>query len=642
MRTKFFIIGLTGPIGSGCSITADFLSTGLQSFSQDVTESLSEIKTLIGKYYRYLKKMQFDKEAVLEVLDKKISSMLIEPEELYNAQMHFYKDTQYNSEIEQKIINRRLRGLIIKRDIYKAFIGNNWPSITVISMSDLILKLAVQEALDKDLKTPSHFLLEHKLQQSIKDRIHELARKHKTTLDQFDDTINNKRYDDLDYNTCKSIDQAFEAIHELKRYVYGLEKKDEEWLQNLGDNLRATGNPYRAYSGEKFKNLDIIAYNANNYIKYMWRRHDGKSNNYFVIDSFRNPEEVNFFRKRYGTFFLCSLYAEKSIRKKRLQENGKVFSEMREKRDQGIGKSSRDLHKQNVPGCVLIADYSINNEQSLEDLKYKIIRLLILIERPGWITPTTEEVFMQMAYSLSLRSRCVSRQVGAVITNSDGFVIGAGWNDVGSGQLGCSGRCVDDYYRYIGTDSILSVWEKPIKEFEDAGILADYDKEDYFCFKDLQSELLISNKLNTLLNEYIESNGIDETEKRKYLSFVNVIKKKLGVKRLEFARALHAEENAILQVATYGGMGIQGGTIYTTTFPCELCAKKIYQSGINRVVFTEPYPDSISQNVFLKDGVRRVSIEQFEGVKSNSYYKLFKSPLDRKDMQKINDVYYGD
>lgn len=635
MRTEFFIIGLTGPIGSGCSKTADFLSTGLQNISEDVNQSLLEIKTLIGKYYRYLKKKQIDNEVAMECLHNRVSYTLIEPQDLEEAQIRYLKQSQLNSEEEQKIINRRLRGLIIKRDIYKAFINTKWPSITVISMSDLILKLAVQEAQSTDFE-------DYKLQQIIKDRILELSYKYKTILDNFDNIILLKKYDDLNYNTCKKIDQAFEAIQEFKREVYNLKKIDEEWLQDFGDNLRGSGNPYRKYNDKKFEYLDIIAENANRYIKFMRRRKDEKANNHFIMDSFRNPEEVNFFRKRYGAFFLCSVYANKNIRKKRLQDNTKEFSEIRERRDQGIGNSSRELHKQNVPGCVLIADYSINNEQSLDDLKYKIIRLLVLIDRPGLITPTTEEVFMQMAYSLSLRSRCVSRQVGAVITNSDGYVIGAGWNDVGSGQLGCSGRCVDDYYKYTTNDSILSVWENSFNEFKEAGLLSDYNIDDYFCFKDLQSELLISKKLDALLNDYVKSNGIDETEKQKYTSFVNVIKKKLNVKRLEFARALHAEENAILQVATYGGMGIKGGTIYTTTFPCELCAKKIYQSGIQRIVFTEPYPDSISQNIFLKDGVRHVSVEQFEGVKSNSYYKFFKSPLDRKDMQRINDVYYTD
>lgn len=103
-------------------------------------------------------------------------------------------------------------------------------------------------------------------------------------------------------------------------------------------------------------------------------------------------------------------------------------------------------------------------------------------------------------------------------------------------------------------------------------------------------------------------------------------------KRLEYCRALHAEENAILQTAILGN-GIENATMYTTTFPCELCAKKIYQSKIKKVVFTEPYPASISEDVFFQDGSHSIELVQFEGVKSYSYYKLYKSVIDKKEFQ---------
>jgi deoxycytidylate deaminase len=78
--------------------------------------------------------------------------------------------------------------------------------------------------------------------------------------------------------------------------------------------------------------------------------------------------------------------------------------------------------------------------------------------------------------------------------------------------------------------------------------------------------------------------------------------------------------------------------MYTTTFPCELCAKKIYQSKIKKIVYTEPYPEAISEAVFLKDGLRPVLIEPFEGVKSHSYYRLYKPALNVKDLQALEDL----
>lgn len=153
--------------------------------------------------------------------------------------------------------------------------------------------------------------------------------------------------------------------------------------------------------------------------------------------------------------------------------------------------------------------------------------------------------------------------------------------------------------------------------------MAAFDDHESFCFKDVLSEKKIKDKLDAL--------ELKQDVKDKIL-------KTLKVKRLEYCRALHAEENALLQVAARGGMGVRGGEIYTTTFPCELCAKKIYQSGIRRIYYTEPYPNSISEDVFLNDGIRNIETRQFEGVKSLSYFKLYKSNYDKKEAQELEDV----
>ena len=60
---------------------------------------------------------------------------------------------------------------------------------------------------------------------------------------------------------------------------------------------------------------------------------------------------------------------------------------------------------------------------------------------------------------------------------------------------------------------------------------------------------------------------------------------------LEFKCIIHAEMSAISDAARKG-VAIQGATLYSTTFPCHLCAKHIVASGIKRVVYLEPYPKS--------------------------------------------------
>jgi dCMP deaminase len=75
----------------------------------------------------------------------------------------------------------------------------------------------------------------------------------------------------------------------------------------------------------------------------------------------------------------------------------------------------------------------------------------------------------------------------------------------------------------------------------------------------------------------------------------------------ELCRGLHAEQNAIVQAA-YHGVGINGATIYTATFPCVICAKMIINAGITKVVYRESYDDRLSRDILHEAGI---IVEQF-------------------------------
>ncbi|MBT9133354.1 MAG: tRNA-specific adenosine deaminase [Firmicutes bacterium] len=72
--------------------------------------------------------------------------------------------------------------------------------------------------------------------------------------------------------------------------------------------------------------------------------------------------------------------------------------------------------------------------------------------------------------------------------------------------------------------------------------------------------------------------------------------------RHELCRGLHAEQNAIIQAAL-SGVSIKGGTLYTTHFPCVLCAKMLINAGIKRIVFSEGYPDLLSRELLTEAGL---------------------------------------
>ncbi|MBQ3943328.1 MAG: cytidine/deoxycytidylate deaminase family protein [Elusimicrobia bacterium] len=77
--------------------------------------------------------------------------------------------------------------------------------------------------------------------------------------------------------------------------------------------------------------------------------------------------------------------------------------------------------------------------------------------------------------------------------------------------------------------------------------------------------------------------------------------------RHEICRAIHAEQNAIIQAGTHG-INISGGTLYCTHSPCILCAKMIANAKIKKVVMSIEYPDESFKNLFKEAGIEYVSI----------------------------------
>lgn len=61
---------------------------------------------------------------------------------------------------------------------------------------------------------------------------------------------------------------------------------------------------------------------------------------------------------------------------------------------------------------------------------------------------------------------------------------------------------------------------------------------------------------------------------------------------LENCKALHAEQNAIIQSA-FHGVSTRGSILYCTASPCSTCAKMIINAGIHQVIYDarHKYPD---------------------------------------------------
>ncbi|MDR3225054.1 MAG: cytidine/deoxycytidylate deaminase family protein [Clostridiales Family XIII bacterium] len=77
--------------------------------------------------------------------------------------------------------------------------------------------------------------------------------------------------------------------------------------------------------------------------------------------------------------------------------------------------------------------------------------------------------------------------------------------------------------------------------------------------------------------------------------------------RHELCRALHAEQNAIIQAAT-SGQSIEGATIYITNQPCSICAKMIINAGIRKIIVNEGYPDEFAVEILDEAGLKVVTL----------------------------------
>jgi len=349
------------------------------------------------------------------------------------------------------------------------------------------------------------------------------------------------------------------ALKEMYREEKGKDSSNRTELQDFGNVLRERyGNDYLAR-----KTCDEL---------------EKKNGNRFVIDSIRNPGEVKYLREKFLKFFLFGIYADEEVRWERVKEDyHRVNRDRREfdeddKRDAG---ESFD-HGQRVRACYLMSDIIISNNDNIRNnnkpeqlMDQRINDYISMIEKKKEFSPSEKETIMAMAYANSYRSSCLKRKVGAIIIDGEGNVFSSGYNEVPKDDDTCAqkwGQCYRSYLR-----------EKILKKLEN--IFNDRQKRD---------------EMNIILKEEF--------------------------KILDHCRALHAEENAILNVARFGSSAaLKDATLYTTTYPCNMCANKIVKVGIKKIVYLEPYPQK--EAIEIISG--KVMQEPFEGVLFNGYFRIY-------------------
>ncbi len=327
-----------------------------------------------------------------------------------------------------------------------------------------------------------------------------------------------------------------------------------------------------------------------------------------IIDSIKNQGELELLRTVYReALYVIGVFAPVDSRERALANQGLTAAEIGTliDRDSGEEIAEGQAVRDTFPQC----DFFLRMESNTEALlRGRVERFLHLILATKVITPTRAETAMYAAASAAGNSACLSRQVGAAVTDDEGEILAIGWNDVP--------RAFGDLYvTDLATDP---TGQRDMRCWNNGGK----------CYNDEEKSLLASRIVDTLGDLIPAAKKADAIDKVRE-------DKKLGA-LIEFSRSVHAEMHAILTALRQKGDRVHGGRIYVTTYPCHACARHIVAAGIKAVYYIEPYKKSLATKLHgdaiseSEESTDRVRIVPFDGVAPSRYLSLFRMKPDSR------------
>jgi len=375
-------------------------------------------------------------------------------------------------------------------------------------------------------------------------------------------------------------------------------------------------------------------------------RADAKKECIILVDGLKNDAEVRVFRQ-FANFFLIAVHASDERRCARLIDdetikNGEEFAVIRERELQGDDPLGQQVEKCNYLADIIVTneeDIAKKNDAARKEFLGGLVRMYVdlIVKRcfgqPSYDRPpTVDEMMMTVAYCASRSSSCKKRQVGAVIAKvekpegheqarpheKDGIqratIVSSGYNEVPPGAKPC---VLDTRYEGCYRDWLQEKGAAQVKNCPTCGKPVAYPKEcpSGSCGKPLERHV-----------KYCPACGKDVFSSvvcgcgTKPLLEGPLFGKHTSSKMMDVCRSLHAEETAILNMAKEGIAPQEEFVLYTTTYPCPLCANKIAALQIKRVVYAEVYTMPEAQEILESAGV---TVDRFTGVKSTAYFKLY-------------------
>jgi len=611
-RDTFILIGLTGRTGSGCTTVADILSKesmdqlDLRSYKTCDYNDADERKYSI--IYRYMKEGKKWKRFTVIEASSVIFSFVLEG--TYKDLFDFIAQFQKKGEIKE-IDNLKKKIARVLDDRYRD-----------MPMEEIDLKKVEKCYIDEKAKAIIDDLNNMNNPEGFLDIIQYFTVTLKEKKNKFRDVLKNRIIEKVTDNEGKGEEKLYNL------YTY--------FMQMVGNNIRSSGEYYT--EKEVFGKEITVAERINKLI-YVIKEYEKKLNNKdnikkengnentsnenrvrtrICIDALRNSIEIQYFRDRYRAFYVFAVNTENEDRQERLQLNKK---EMQTLDEIEYPHNNSVFYHQNIQACLEISDIYLYNPHvsnyKYYDLSEQIIKYIALILQPGLVAPTSLERCMQLAFNAKYNSGCLSRQVGAVVTGDDFAIRSVGWNDVPKGQISCNLRCVEDYCRN-----------------KDNETFSEYELSNELFYEVMQN-----------INDAIKQSNDKKNKSGKYYAycFKDIYNGLKNQKNQVYTRALHAEENAFLQLAKYGGSKVEGGKLFTTSSPCELCSKKAYQLGVKEIYYIDPYPGISKSHIlsFGKDDNPKMIL--FQGAIGNAYISLYAPRMPYKDeIALITGVESGD
>ncbi len=468
------------------------------------------------------------------------------------------------------------------------------------------------------------------------------------------DGVDNKDKEKESIITYKKFVFVHDIADILSNVIYDLIDESDysytELYQKYGNSIRCYGRIYlEEPDNDEVEELNIFSIPRKivQFIKIL--RHPFSNGCVrpvrIAIDSIKSVFEAEYLRQRYSSFYLFAISTDNEIRKHRLMdgdnknltmqqirfadwneyssEGYKIFKSDTESDDEKVFKErikniddsfvhdyvrkyayENRLHQfylQDVAASIENADIFISNRYNNTisknmELRWSIVRSICLILFPGLLLPTPIERCMQIAFAAKCNSGCLSRQVGAVVTDKEYNILSIGWNDVPCGDISCSHKNLVDLCKWEDK-AAYSNYELENPEFRER--LKRFKHQNVskyllglpmrYCFKDIHTD---------------ERNSMR-------------------------SRAMHAEEKALALC----GESCKEGYLFTTSSPCEMCSKNAKNHKIKKIYYIELYP-GISESQYTNSGDPNNIAEHilFTGAIGRAYTKMYTPSMPQKDI----------